>query len=406
MVEAEARIQSDIEALCRFQRGSASEGERRAAEWVAARFREIGLEPDLEGFCFYPAYWNVWAAHMLAGIGAWAVLGRGGRTRRLLGAGAAALVTASFWGDASARFYWLRRLFPAQPSANVLARLPNPRAGRLLIISAHVDAAHSGLVFHPGLLRWLRRRSPTGQIPPALTLPFRGLILLTAACVLRAIGVPRRVAKTLATPGIFISFATAGLMADIRRQPVVPGANDDASGVATLLALAQDLAANPPSNLEVWFLITGCEEAIEGGIHAFLDRHCADLRDRRPFFLNLEMLGSGRPAFQRAEGHITSFQMQPEAISVVADVAREPAFAGSVEGIVSPAQSDALAAHHRGFAAVTVMSQPAGRDVPHYHWPSDTPENIDRGSIGSCYRYLRRVVQLLDERAAHPVGLG
>jgi len=394
--ELQARIQSDIEALCQFDRGSASDGEREAARWVASGFKEVGLEPEMEGFDFYPDYWNVWGAHMLGALGAWLVLGRGGRSRRLLGTAVTSFLAASFWGDANARFYWLRRLFPARPSVNVLARLPNPHASRLLVLSAHVDAAHSGLVFHPGVLGWVQRRYANGEMPPALNLSFRGLVSLAAASALRAIGLPRILARTIALPGVFISAATAGLMADTRNRSVVPGANDDASGVATVLALARELTTHPPKNLEVWFLVTGCEEGIEGGIHAFLERHHAELGDRRPFFLNLEMLGSGRPVYSRAEGHVTTFQMQPEAISVVADVAQEPEFS-AVEGVTLPAQTDALAAHHYGFPAITVMSQAQEGQTPHYHWASDTPENIDGASIERCYRYLQRIIQRLDE---------
>ncbi len=114
---------------------------------------------------------------------------------------------------------------------------------------------------------------------------------------MRAIGLPRIVAKTVALPGVLLSATTAGLMADTRLRSIVPGANDDASGVATVLALARELIANPPKNTEVWFLVTGCEEGIEGGIHAFLEQHHTELEGRRPFFLNLEMLGSGRPVY-------------------------------------------------------------------------------------------------------------
>ncbi len=395
--EPQARIQSDIEALCRFPRGSATEGEREAARWVASRFKEIGLDPELETFYFYPDYWNVWGAHMLGALGAWLVLGRGSRRRRLLGAAATSFLTTSFWGDASARFYWLRRLFPARPSMNVLARLRNPEAKRLLIVSGHVDAAHSGIVFHPGVRRWLERRSG-GEIPPALILPYRGLLFLTGASILRAIGFPRSLAKLVALPGVFISAATAGFMADIGSRPTVPGANDDASAVGTVLALAQDLTASPPRNLEVWFLATGCEEGIEGGIHDFLARHQSELEDRRPFFLNLEMLGDGRPAYAQAEGHITTFYMHAEAVSLVAEVAGETGFEG-IEGITTPAQSDALAAHHYGFPAITVMSRAPQGEATHYHWPSDTPENINVDSLGRCYRYLQRIIQRLDEEA-------
>jgi acetylornithine deacetylase/succinyl-diaminopimelate desuccinylase-like protein len=61
--ELQARLGADIAALCRFDRASASEGERQAAEWVASRLREMGLEPELEDFHFYPDYWNAWGSH-------------------------------------------------------------------------------------------------------------------------------------------------------------------------------------------------------------------------------------------------------------------------------------------------------------------------------------------------------
>jgi acetylornithine deacetylase/succinyl-diaminopimelate desuccinylase-like protein len=396
--EPQARIQSDIEALCRFPRGSASEGEREASQWVASRFQEIGLEPELETYHFYPEYWNVWGAHMLGALGAWLLLGRGGRRRRLLGAAATSFLAASFWGDAAARFHWLRRLFPARPSTNVLARLPNPQAQRLLVVSAHVDTAHSGFVFHPAVQNWLRRRYADGETPPMLILPFWALLSLAGASALRAIGLPRALAKPVALPGVVLSAATVGFLADIRRNPAVPGANDDASGVATVLALAQELAASPPRNLEVWFVVTGCEEGIMGGMYAFMERHHAELEGRRPFVLNLEMLGSGKPVYWEAEGLVTRFRFDPEAVSLAAEVGREPEFEG-IEGITLPVTTDALVAHHHGFPAVTIVSLAADGRSPHYHWPSDTPENIDGASLEYCYRYLRRIIQRLDEKA-------
>jgi len=396
--EPQARIQSDIEALCRFPRGSASEGEREASRWVASRFQEIGLEPELETFHFYPEYWNVWGAHMLGALGAWLLLGRGGRRRRLLGAATTSFLAASFWGDAAARFHWLRRLFPARPSINVLARLHNPKAQRLLIVSAHVDAAHSGFVFHPAVQIWGRRRNTGGEMPPTLILSFWALLSLAGASALRAIGLPRGLARTVAMPGTVVSTITAGFLADIRRNPVAPGANDDASAVGTVLALAQELTASPPRNLEVWFLVTGCEEGILGGMYAFLERHHAELEGRRPFLLNLEMLGSGKPSYLEAEGLVTRFRFDPEAVSLAAEVGREPEFEG-VEGATAPVTTDALVAHHHGFPAITVMSLAADGRSPHYHWPSDTPENIDGASLERCYRYLRRIIQRLDEKA-------
>jgi hypothetical protein len=336
---------------------------------------------------------------MLGALGAWFLLERGSRRRRLLGAAATSSLAASFWGDASARFHWLRRLFPARPSINVLARLRNPQARRLLVVSAHLDAAHSGFVFNPAVQRWLGGRFAEGESRPGLILPFWALLSLAGASTLRAVGLPRRLAKMAALPGVFLSTATLGFLADIRHRSVVPGANDDASGVATVLALARELAASPPHNLEVWFLATGCEEGLLGGMSAFLDQHHAEVAGRRPFFLNLEMLGTSKPIYLDTEGLVSSTRMQPEPLSLVAEVAREPEFE-DVEGISWPLSTDALVAHHHGFPAVCVMSMTPDGEIPNYHWHSDTPENINVDSLGRCYRYLRRIIQRLDEGAA------
>src|SRR4030042_3222744 len=144
------RLDADVRGLCQFERGSASEGERQGAEWMAARFREIGLEPEMEQFLFYPDYWTAWGAHAaLAALAGAAALAskRTARASAVVGG----LAAASFWGDLTTSYHWLRGLFPARDSYNVLARVPNPRARRVVIISAPLDDAHSGTGVHPAI---------------------------------------------------------------------------------------------------------------------------------------------------------------------------------------------------------------------------------------------------------------
>ena len=75
-----------LDELCSYERGSASEGERRAAEWLAGSLREAGArdarveeEPTANG-----TFW--WPIGLLAGAGALAGLAarRGGRFARAL----------------------------------------------------------------------------------------------------------------------------------------------------------------------------------------------------------------------------------------------------------------------------------------------------------------------------------
>ncbi|MGH2956257.1 MAG: hypothetical protein ACRDL6_04600, partial [Solirubrobacterales bacterium] len=93
----EGWMRSRLDELCSYERGSASEGERRAAEWLAGELREAGArearveeEPEANG-----SFW--WSLGLLTGAGAVAGLAarRGGSLSRALavvtGAGAAAL---------------------------------------------------------------------------------------------------------------------------------------------------------------------------------------------------------------------------------------------------------------------------------------------------------------------------
>jgi hypothetical protein len=94
----EAWMRERLDELCAYERGSASEGERRAAEWLADSLGEAGArdarveeEPAANG-----TFW--WPIGLLAGAGALAGLAarRGGRLARAAavatGAAASALI--------------------------------------------------------------------------------------------------------------------------------------------------------------------------------------------------------------------------------------------------------------------------------------------------------------------------
>jgi hypothetical protein len=393
------RLDADIRGLCQFERGSASEGERQAAEWMASRFREMGLEPEMEEFRFYPDYWTDWGAHAalaaLAGVAALASP-RAARASALAGA----LLAASFWGDLHAGYRWFRSIFPARLSYNVLARLPNPRARRVLIVSAHLDAAHSGAVFHPAIASWLVQRfGPFKGQGPILQLPFAAMLAVAGGSLARALGLPRWLWRSPLRLGVALNAITAALLADIGRSPVVPGANDDATGIAAVLALAQELRRSPPANLEAWFLGVGCEEGGMGGMVAFGRQHFPELSSRQPFILNFEVLGSGKLDVMEGEGFLKVYPYHPDAVGLAAEVAREPAFS-DVGSRVIRFETDALVPTRYGIPAITIASVNEDGYVSPYHWPTDNPDNIDLGSVERGVAFASRMIELLDQRAA------
>nr|MBA3866993.1 peptidase M28 [Solirubrobacterales bacterium] len=61
-------LRERLEELERIDRPSASEGERRAAEWLVERFAELGAEARIEAEPAHGTYW--WPLGIGAGLGA------------------------------------------------------------------------------------------------------------------------------------------------------------------------------------------------------------------------------------------------------------------------------------------------------------------------------------------------
>ena len=146
-----AWMRERLDQLCAFDRPSASEGERLAADWLSAQLRDAGArdarveeEPEANG-----TFW--WSIGLLAGAGALAGLAarRGGRLSRALatmsGAAASALL-ADEMPPGRRRF---RRLLPKRSAHHVLAELGPPDAERTIVVMAHHDAAHTRLLLQP-----------------------------------------------------------------------------------------------------------------------------------------------------------------------------------------------------------------------------------------------------------------
>ena len=137
------------------------------------------------------------------------------------------------------------------------------------------------------------------------------MLTVAGGSLARSLGLPRWLWRNPLRLGVALNAVTAAFLADIGRSPVVPGANDDATGIAAVLALAHELRRKPPANLEVWFLGLGCEEGIMGGMVAFGRQHFPELSSRQPFVLNFEVLGSGKLSVMEGEGFLKFLPLSP-----------------------------------------------------------------------------------------------
>ena len=144
----EARLRRDVEELSAIHRPSASPGERQAAEWLVARLEEHNIVGRIEVEDGHGTYW--WPIGVASVAGALAGVA-GLRGHRLVGAGLGALAAAAIVDDLPPRDRLLRRVLQRRPMHQVVAEVGPADAERTIVLVAHHDAAHSGLLYHPSI---------------------------------------------------------------------------------------------------------------------------------------------------------------------------------------------------------------------------------------------------------------
>jgi hypothetical protein len=369
-----------IHELAAFERPSASDGERRAAEWIAARLAELGSrharverERAVGGY-----WWPVGAANLLAVAGGLLARGRRRRARRLLGAGLAATAAAALWDDLGHGSRWFRRaILPHRDTWNVVAETGDASADRTVVLVAHHDAAHSGLVFDPRL----------GQIPPRYmpalhersnhTFPILYAVWLgPLAIALGALTWSRRLIRS----GSALALGATAAMTDIGLREVVPGANDNLSAVGVLLAVAGALRERPVEGVRVLLVSTGSEESFSEGMQAFGERHFGELDPRQTEFLCLECLGGQTLIVLEGEGMLRMRDYPSRTREALAASAQR-AGVGIARGLQTVAATDAIIALRAGYPTATLASVEHTKLPLNYHWPNDTPEHLHWGTI-------------------------
>ncbi|HEV7562513.1 MAG TPA: M28 family peptidase [Solirubrobacterales bacterium] len=382
-------LRERLEELEKIDRPSASEGERRAAEWLVEQFAELGAEARIEAEPAHGTYW--WPLGIGAALGALAAIA-GLRGRRLPGTLLGALGAAGIADDFPPGQRRLRRLLPRRTTYNVVCELGDPKAERTVVVIAHHDAAHSGLVFHPQIpliadRLGLIERTDTS---PALMAPVVGGPILAALGALSG-------RRLLARIGLVLGLGSAAAMAEIGARDVVPGANDNGTSVVALLALARRFGENPPAGIRVILLSTGSEESFSEGMKAFGERHFPTLGRDSTFFLCLESIGSPHLLVLRGEGFLKMREYPPRSLALMDGMAEEMGIwlypnlrlHNGTDGLESAAAGYETAV----LAGCTDLKQPAN-----YHWWHDLAENVEFGTVADGVRLSEAAIRRLGER--------
>jgi hypothetical protein len=400
-VDVEARIEL-IRDLCSFEgRAAGTDSERRAANWLAERLRsEGGRRVTVEPTYVHPQAVLVEALHCaIAFAGSLAAI-----PSPPIGFGLVLIAATSMYFDLNARFYVLRRLFFRRASQNVVARGRRRGAGATIILTAHLDAGRTGTLYRPRAIRWLSRLGRLIGVPVG---PFRPLFWSVAILLpilgARLAGVDNNFLSILQIIPTLTLLVGCFLLVDVQLSEVVPGANDNASGVATAIALAGALAEDHPRNLDVWIVLVGGEESLNEGMRAFVRTHREDLDRDSTYVINLDDVGAGDVRYHVSEGLAVSFALDRRLIELceaIATADRDDGNRYRARPFASGFATAAVPARLSGLRATTISALEPDRLVPsRFHLPDDVPDAIDPEALARVHDFALELIRQLDRDA-------
>lgn len=356
-------------------------GERMAAEYIAGKFRELGLDVKVQSFRFKRRSTVIKTSRLifLASFIGILILQQ--------------FQSAILWAAALVLGFSVKWFLPSSESRNILARKIVKEPKRRIAICAHYDTAHC--------IRW-----------PSLHLYGRFAMkpLIAIITVLLAIRFFVQLPWEMVWTSCGLLFIPACLSPFLTmRGDGSPGADDNASGVAVMLECARVLAEDGGPDRELTFVAFGAEEqglagskeAAKGGL----------LRDS--IVLNLDTLGcEERLAIVEGNGTIRRVRTDRGMNTTIEGIMRR-------EGLQPTYVWSAISSHDHipliraGVRATTLSSAGAGRDAigrfigkiigmpnavgrvhPHIHSPTDVPDKISPDNIENAGKIVLEFVKI------------
>lgn len=393
-----------IRELCSFEgRGPGTDAERRAANMLAGRLRGIGRRAQVEPFFAHPEYAVVHLIHATMGVAGSIIA----TVQPAIGFALVLLAAVSTYLDVNTRLYLVRSLLFRRVSQNVVSAGDRPEAPARLVVMAHYDAARTGYIFSKAAnrIRRLPERVRLGVGPFRLFF-WLGLAPLLPILGARMAGVDATWLNALQAIPTIVLIVAGFLLIDIALSDIVPGAYDNASGVAAVLSAAEELKAKPPENLDVWIVLAGAEESFCEGSRAFVRARRKEFDRAHTVFVNVDSVSFGQVAYEISQGPVISLPHDPELIELC------EALSGS--GAAGPDGArpmrhalvdDAMPARIRRMRAITLRTTDSdGNLAPWYHTHDDVPERVDAEALTQATDFLVSLIRLIDRDAGRQAG--
>ena len=321
-----------------------SDAERRAAQYLCRRLEELGRDAHTEAFSVWPA----WATGYAINAGVAIVGSVVAVSSATLGTGLVLLAAILTFLDLAGIVPTTRRLLGRRASQNVVSWGDREMPGAVLLV-AHYDS---------GPIR-------TRPLRPM----FLAMLVLLVCCVLRAGGMEGTALTIVQFIPTVVLIVYVALLLDIALSPAAPGENDNASGVAVVLRLAERL--DELGHFGVHVLFTGSQKAMGQGMRAFLQSHRKELAHGDTVVLNLDAVGGGELRETKREGPLLSVRSHPQLTGALES-----------EPFANREPSDGYAAASAGLPAITFAG---------------TTDRLEEDTLAEAEQACIELIEQLDE---------
>jgi hypothetical protein len=371
-------------------RGPTRPEERQGALYAQAQFKRIGLQLALETFksarsIFHPHLLG--SALMLLAFGLFPL---GGKVTAAIAAFVSIFALVNELLELSFINNFFRVVMPKGESQNVYAVIPPAGEHRRdLVLVGHLDSQRTPLIFKTH--RWVKAY---GLFTTITFVTF----ILQAILFSLAVFIAIPWAWYASLPAAICAVLLAAMCLQAEATPFTAGANDNASAVGLVLALAELLAAQPLQHTRVYAVCTGCEEVQHYGMIDFYKRHQAELKN--PTALVFEMLGCASPAWLIKEGIIVPFKANPHLVQMAEQLSAEHPEWESHPAVISGGNTEMADALRCKIPAITLTGMTREGVSPYWHQKADTFDKMDPRAMQQAWEMSRAMIECLDRDEA------
>jgi preprotein translocase subunit SecG len=280
-----------------------------------------------------------------------------------------------------------RKIVPKGESQNVFAVIP--QAGehqRDLVLVGHLDSQRTPIIF--STRAWVK-------VYDRFTMVTFACFILQVIVYSLAIFIHFTWAWDASIPAALCAILLSAMCLQAEITPFTAGANDNASGVGMVLALAEEFAAQPLQHTRVFAVCTGCEEVQHYGMIDFYKRHQSDLKN--PTALVFEMLGCASPAWLTKEGIIVPFKADQRLVQMAESLAVEHPEWDAHPAVISGGNTEMADALRCKIPAITIAGITRDGFWPYWHQLADTFDKMNPELMEKTWNLTRAMINRLDK---------